>query len=134
MASIKQYSYYLEGSRLAVIEKDTTFDNNVDNRDFSPGIARQEWKSPTSSIDDGLEIKYVVSGADNLVDESSEINLPIYLAKALIYYVKAKLAEDGMNLDAKIYFEREFRKMIEKHETSKISGMRITVPGSHSIR
>ena len=134
MASIKQYAYYLEGSRLAVVEKDTTFDNNVDNRDFSPGIARQEWKSPTSSIASGLEIKYVNSGAENLVDEASEINLPTYLSKALVYYVKARLAEDAMNLEAKMYFEREFKKMIEKHETSKISGMRVTIPGSHSIR
>tara|TARA_R100000988_G_C4007438_1_gene173874 strand:- start:54 stop:458 length:405 start_codon:yes stop_codon:yes gene_type:complete len=134
MATTKQYAYYLEGSRLAIVEKDTTFDNNVDSRDFSPGIARQEWKSPTSSVANGLEIKYVLSGTENLIDETSILNLPTYLSKALVYFVKAKLAEDAGQFDMKEYLMKEFRKMIEKHETSKVSGMRITVPGSHGIR
>lgn len=134
MASTKQYAYYLEGSRLAVVEKDTTFDNNVDSRDFSPGIARQEWKSPTSSVANGIEIKYVTAGTENLVDETSVLNLPVYLEKALVYYVKAKLVEDAGNFEMKDYLIREFKKMIEKHETSKISGMRIVIPGSHGIR
>ena len=134
MASTKQYAYYLEGSRLAIVEKDTTFDNNVDSRDFSPGIARQEWKSPTSSVANGIEIKYVTAGTENLVDETSVLNLPVYLEKALVYYVKAKLVEDAGNFEMKDYLIREFKKMIEKHETSKISGMRIVIPGSHGIR
>jgi hypothetical protein len=58
MASTKQYAYYLEGNQIAIVEKDTSFDNNVDSRDYSPGIARQEWKSPQSTIVDGLEVKY----------------------------------------------------------------------------
>ena len=131
MASTKQYAYYLEGSRLAVVEKDTTFDNNVDSRDFSPGIARQEWKSPTSSVANGIEIKYVTAGTENLVDETSVLNLPVYLEKALVYYVKAKLVEDAGNFEVKDYLMREFKKMIEKHESSKVSGMRVTIPCSH---
>ena len=134
MASTKQYAYYLEGSRLAVVEKDTTFDNNVDSREFSPGIARQEWKSPTSSVANGIEIKYVTAGTENLVDETSVLNLPVYLEKALVYYVKAKLVEDAGNFEMKDYLIREFKKLIEKHETSKISVMRIVIPGSHGLR
>jgi hypothetical protein len=134
MASTKQYAYYLEGSRLAIVEKDTTFDNNVDSRDFSPGIARQEWKSPTSSVANGIEIKYISAGTENLIDETSVLNLPTYLAKALVYYVKAKLVEDAGNFEVKDYLMREFKKMIEKHESSKVSGMRVTIPGSHGIR
>ena len=134
MASTKQYAYYLEGSRLAVVEKDTTFDNNVDSRDFSPGIARQEWKSPTSSVANGIEIKYVTAGTENLVDETSVLNLPVYLEKALVYYVKAKLVEDAGNFEMIDYLIREFKKMIANHETSKISGMWIVIPGSHGIR
>ena len=51
-----------------------------------------------------------------------------------MYYVKAKLAEDAGELKLREYAMREFRKMIEKHENSRISGLRITSPGSHAIR
>ena len=228
MASTKQYAYYLEGNKIAIVEKDTTFDNNVDSRDFSPGIARQEWKSPQSAVTDGLEVKYVYAptyrinetedvntaidtyvstsgflkiidqGDDNysaspeslsdgshivltnagkfnglhkvkeagvgyvtlytkisdsatvqqsfeeapnlyynvsaLQDESFELDLPNYLQKALVYYVKGKLAEDAGKLEIKEYFMKEFKKMIEKHENSRISGLRIVSVGSHAIR
>jgi hypothetical protein len=60
--------------------------------------------------------------------------LPNYLQKALVYYVKGKLAEDAGKLDIKEYFMKEFKKMIEKHENSRISGLRIVSVGSHAIR
>ena len=69
-----------------------------------------------------------------LEDESFELDLPLYLQKALVYYVKAKLAEDAGELKLREYGMREFKKMIEKHENSRISGLRITSSGSHAIR
>ena len=57
-------------------------------------------------------------------DESFELDLPSYLTKALVYYVKAKLAEDQMDLERKEYFMREFKKLVEKYESSKQSGPR----------
>ena len=71
---------------------------------------------------------------DALNDEDDTIDLPNYLSKALVYYVKAKLAEDAGELKLREYAMREFRKMIEKHENSRIGGLRITSPGSHAIR
>ena len=69
-----------------------------------------------------------------LNDESDTIDLPTYLSKALVYYVKAKIAEDQLEIDAKQYFMKEFYKMLEKHENSKVWGQRIVVPGAHAIR
>jgi len=69
-----------------------------------------------------------------LEDESYTIDLPAYLSKALVYYVKAKVAEDQMNIEAKEYMMREFRRMLEKHESSKVAGPRGVMTGSHSIR
>jgi hypothetical protein len=69
-----------------------------------------------------------------LLDETFEFDLPLYLQKALVYYVKGKLAEDGGDLKLSTFFMREFKKMIEKHDTSKISGFRVTAAGPHSIR
>ena len=69
-----------------------------------------------------------------LTDESSEIDVPPYLSKALVYYVKAKVAEDQMEIDAKEYFMNQFRKMVEKHENSKVPGPRVMMTGNHAIR
>ena len=228
MATSKEYAWYLEGNQVAIIEKDVNFDNNVDSKEFGPGTSRQLWKSPQSTVADGLEIKYVYNptyiinetedvntaidtyvstsgylkiidqGDDNysaspeslsdgsyivltnagkfnglhrvkeagvgyvtlytkisdsatvqqafeeapnlyynvsaLEDESFEFDLPLYLQKALVYYVKAKMAEDRGELKLREYAMREFRKMVEKHDNSRISGLRITSPGSHAIR
>ena len=333
MATTRQYAYYLEGNQVAIVEKDVSFDNNVDSKDYGPGASRQRWESPQATVADGLEVKYVYAptyrvkstgnegtdvhrfiawGSDGtnlllfsygvaaqtdlsslfaaddwiyiegsgklagvhqvksvgtstgiltlktksnmrssylttvvdfiaktsdasgkllgeatannldierfkdthasrgvpyvfiadaqdtynngifevslsetsgeidfvnkitidadgdytstgeavlaetgdtltmynvfyeqftvhenvevLQDESFELDLPSYLSKALVYYVKAKLAEDAINIEAKEYLMREFKKMVEKHENSRISGLRITSPGSHAIR
>ena len=234
MATSKQYAYYLEGNQLAIVEKDVSFDNDVDSKDYGPGASKQRWESPQSTVADGLEIKYTYAptyriqttndvdtnitqymstdgkltiadntsayinyatayalaadkyivlenagrfnglhkiesignntGTNNKIvlttkytgsesawtdfeetpnlyyaldvmeDETFELDLPNYLQQALIYYIKAKLAEDGGDLKLREYAMREFKKMLEKHENSRISGLRITSPGSHAIR
>ena len=234
MANTRQYAYYLEGNEIAIVEKDVSFDNDVDSKDYGPGASKQRWESPQETIADGLKIKYVYTPtyriqttndvdrnitqymstdgkltiADNLStyinyattyalaadkyivlkkagrfnglhkiesigdnggtnnkiilttkysgsetvwtdfeetpslfyaldvleDESFELDLPNYLQKALVYYVKAKIAEDGGDIKLKEYSMREFRKMIEKYESSRVTGLRLTVPGSYAIR
>jgi len=74
------------------------------------------------------------SGVTALVDESSEIDLPNYLAKALVLYVKAKMFEDIQDIQSKEYFMKEFRKMIETHESGKIWGSRRIMAGPGAIR
>ena len=61
---------------------------------------------------------------DALSDESDEIDLPEYLAKALVYYVKAKIAEDRGELEQKEYNMREFKRLLERNESAKIWGAR----------
>jgi len=61
MADTKQYGYYIKGNKVSIVQKDTSFDNNVDNRDFGQGVQRQLWKSPQSSVTDGIELQYVYS-------------------------------------------------------------------------
>ena len=232
MATSKEYAWYLEGNQIAIVEKDVSFDNDINNKDYGPGASRQKWDSPKTTIADGLKVKYVYTpiyrinntadvdtndithyssngegklsfttdiGGANFIngtnvtnmssvthivlknagrfngyhkitsvasaglttdtpytgavsftpfeeavtmyydvsvleDESFDLDLPLYLQKALVYYVKAKLAEDAGELKLREYAMREFKKMIEKHENSRISGLRITSPGSHAIR
>ena len=77
---------------------------------------------------------YLQADINPLNDESDTIDLPEYLTKGLVYYVKAKIAEDRGEIEQKEYFMREFRRILEKHESSKIRGPRVMLPGSHGIR
>ena len=245
--AVKQYAYYIKGNQIGIVEKDTQFDNDTSSRDFGPGSERAQWKSPKSTVSQGLELEYAyapdyflhgegqssnlthwgaasgflvlydyaasytnyvsdlglaagdylvitnadqwnglhkISGfnsasgtnngirtetlcsetddltqfscnaADNTVsptwwnnkyaegysglsvlsDEDADISMPSYLNKALVYYVKAKIAEDMMNIEAKEYFMVEFRKLLEKYNNTRVSGLRIQAAGPHSIR
>jgi len=80
------------------------------------------------------DFSYVLTDVNVLNDESDTIDLPEYLAKALVYYVKAKVAEDQGDIEQKEYNMREFRRILEKHESSKIWGARQLGVGPHGIR
>ena len=66
--AVKQYGYYLKGSKIALVEKDTSFDNDVTSKEYGPGSDRAQWKSPKSSIHDGLEIQYTYAPTYNIED------------------------------------------------------------------
>ena len=143
MASRKEYTYQIKGNKLSLLEKDfsTTDGLNYTYSGISgDGITDDipsgttAIKSPLTSVTDGIEIEYAYSPIVGVNNESSEINIPSYLAKALVYYVKAKVAEDSMNIEVKEYMMREFRKMVEKHENSKVAGPRMIMPGPHALR
>ena len=147
MASRKEYTYQIKGNKLSLLEKDfsTTDGLNFPGVDGSPyGTAGDgltdsipsgttAYKSPLTAVTDGIEIEYAYSPSD-ITDEASEIDITSYLAKALVYYIKAKLAEDQVNIEVKEYMMREFRKMVEKHENSKVAGPRMIMPGPHALR
>ncbi len=73
-------------------------------------------------------------GVDVFIDESFELDLSRYQANAVVYYLKAKMAEDSLDMEAKAYFLREFRAIVERHESSKSWSSRRVIPGAHSIR
>jgi len=138
MASRRFYAYYIRGSQLALVEHDSVSGDGLnytgtDINDIGPSGGLQ-WKSPIATIANGLEIEYTYSPTNAIIDETDTIDLPEYLAKALVYYVQAKLAEDQMDIERKEYFMREFRRILEKHESSKIRGPRMMIPGGHGIR
>ena len=231
----KEYAYYIEGNKIAIVEQDTTFNNNLDSSEVGPGVVGNFWKSPQSKVTRGLEIKYAYSpdyfivnktiavdtnitkykasgdnflmlqddtagdyqdyttvpqslsvgsyivlkdadrfnglhkvktitsdtGTNNVLtletkytgtsawrslspklyynidilnDESDTIDIPSYLQLALVNYVKSRIAEDKLDVKAKEYFLKEFRKIVEKFETTRIKGARMASPGSHAIR
>tara|TARA_R100001463_G_scaffold16507_4_gene42772 strand:+ start:1350 stop:2420 length:1071 start_codon:yes stop_codon:yes gene_type:complete len=98
--------------------------NTADNLSFYQ-IAYEEMTVYGSDAYDAVQ---------NLADESDTIDLPPYLSKALVYYVKAKFSEDVGDIDKKEYFMREFRKMVEKQQNALVKTPRMISSGMHSIR
>ena len=62
---------------------------------------------------------------NQLDSETDELDIPRYLANAVVYYVKAKYAEDAGELDMREFFMREFRRTTEKHQSGRQMGSRV---------
>ena len=77
---------------------------------------------------------YMIKDVNVLDDESDTIDLPEYLAKALVFYVKAKMAEDQGDMERMQYNEIQFRALMNRHENSRIWGSRRVAPGIGAIR
>ena len=143
MATAREYAYYMEGNRVAIVEKDYILTDGL-NYTHSEGdglglnTGNAQWKSPTVTVSDALQIEYTVlpkaKDGGEIVDESDEIDIQSYLAKALVVYLKARIAEDNMEIDKKEYFMKEFSKMIEKNDSGRFNGYRHAIAGQHAIR
>ena len=113
------------------LHKITAIENVDATKDGITLDAKYSGSTAWSTFEETVTLFYRV---DALEDEADTIDLPEYLAKALVYYVKAKIAEDQLDIDQKEYNIREFRRILEKHESSKMWGPRMMIPGSHGIR
>jgi len=74
MASPKEYGYYIKGQKLALIEKDTALDNDVNSRDYGPDFNRTRYISPTESVSSGLELEYIYSPKYRINQSSVLVN------------------------------------------------------------
>jgi hypothetical protein len=84
-----------------------------------------------SNFEEAVSLYYYI---DTLSDEGDVIDLPEYLAKALVYYVKARLAEDEADPGKKDFFMKEYHRIVAKHDNSKIWGARMIASGPNAIR
>ena len=141
MAASKEYTYQIKANKISLFEKDVTTGDSGLNYTYTEGAGLNIpsgpvlYKSPLTDVTNGLEIEFVfVPDFLNGGDESSVIDLPSYLTKALVYYVQAKMREDTKDIEGKEYFMREYKKILERHESGKIGGVRIIGSGSHAIR
>ena len=89
---------------------------------------------------DGLKFEYTErakfldDSSDEVVgtiEEDANVDVPEYLAKALVYYLKGRLAEDAGEMEAKEYFMHQFEKMIDVHEENKTHGLSQAVVGAN---
>jgi hypothetical protein len=82
--------------------------------------------SDSSTVQQAFEetpsLYYNVNALDS---ETDALDIPRYLANAVVYYVKAKYAEDAGELEMREFFMREFRRTAEKYQSGKQMGSRI---------
>ena len=64
------------------------------------------------------------------IEEDAIVDIPEYLSKALVCYIKGRLAEDAGEMEMKEYFMHQFEKMIDVHEENKTHGLSQAVVGS----
>jgi|10_taG_2_1085330.scaffolds.fasta_scaffold22608_4 hypothetical protein len=57
---------------------------------------------------------YIIDNVDVLNDESFELDINRYQSNAVVYYLKAKLAEDAGDMEMREFFMREFKRQLEK--------------------
>ena len=80
------------------------------------------------------ETPTIYTDVDTLNDESDTIDLPEYLAKALVYYVRSQVAEDRGDLEQFAYNRKQFRALMQRYESSRTWGSRRVFPGIGAIR
>ena len=68
------------------------------------------------SVYEGVE---VLSGESA---ETFELDISRYQADAIVYYLKAKMAEDDRNFEKRAYFMREFKRQLEKGSGARKRG------------
>ena len=132
--STKEYAYYIEGLKIAIVEMDAVFDNDINSKNYGPGVDKNIFKSPLASVNNGIEIVYTYGLTNNIKDESAIITLPDYLCKAIVYYVKGQYMEDSGQFDQAEYFMSKFRKQIEKFNDRVVPGVRMMSSGPNAIR
>ena len=70
MAKVRQYAYIIKGRHIALVEKDTSFDNDVNAKDYGPGANKIQWKSALADNDNGLVISYAYTPKYRINDSS----------------------------------------------------------------
>ena len=66
--------------------------------------------------------------------ETFDLDIPVYLEEAIIYYMKARLAEDAQQIEQREYFMNLFKKRLEGHNNTRVWGARMISSGPHAIR
>ena len=120
-ASVESSSGIYVANRYYCYDSDNTLDTEGEDTTVDTTATSNESVTIYKAYRD---FSYLISDIDTLNDESDTIDLPDYLSKALVYYVKAKLAEDKADIEQKEYNMREFNRLLEKNESSKIWGAR----------
>ena len=115
----------MKGNKLALIQ----VDDSASTSDNEYGM----YKSPTEAVTDGIELQYAYNPSPPGDEGDIVEGITRYQANAIVYYVKAKLAEDMGDIEKREFFMREFRRQLEKGSSALKGGPHI-VQGLKEMR
>ena len=76
----------------------------------------------------------VYEGIEVMEDESFELDVDAYISKAIVYYLKAKIAEEKFEIELKEYFMREFNRLLDKYDSRRLDTMRFIQAPLNGVR
>ena len=118
------YSYFIRGRQLIVIE----------NLDVAPTDDEAPmYKAPGDTHTASLMLEYTsVPDTSAMVDESDDLPVDEIIAKAIVDYIKAELAEEPA---MKEYYLDRFNKRIVRYTEGRVGGhKRLILNGTQHIR
>ena len=107
LSSATRYSVSALGVAGITSTREATADANLAD-DTEASVIYKAYREPGLNLTTKIE---VMSGSSA---EDFEIDLNRYQANAIVYYLKAKLAEDRGEFDLREHFLREFKKQMER--------------------
>ena len=113
------------------LHKITAYDNVDATKDAITLNTKYSGSTAWSTFERTVTLYYRV---DVLNDEADELPISEYLSKAVVYYLKGKLAEDRGDFQLKDLMMREFYRIVEKSDNAKIHTIRRVAPSSAAIR
>ena len=132
----RTYAYMQQGKQLRLYKIVRTSGRIVDNQGRVTGGDRDAIIYPDEAITNGLRVEYTalekvfvaedpeVTANSSLTEvtspsESSYLNLNRVLSLAVVFFVKAQVAERMGDLQLKEYYMREFYKKVADNESNK---------------
>ena len=120
------FAYKVKGRKIALLAQDLTgYYVTPKSSDAKVDGLRFEYTERAKFLDDA---DAEITGT---IEEDANVDGPEYLAKALVYYLKSRLAEDAGEMEMKEYFMHLFEKMIDVHEENKTHGLSQAVVGGN---
>ena len=101
----------------------TTYSTGLDNEYSADAALGAEVNQTDINIYKAhRDFSYVLTDVDVLDDESFELDVTRAQGNAIVYYIKAKMAEDIMDIEKRQYFMRLFKKQLEESLSSRKYG------------
>tara|TARA_R100000808_G_scaffold3391_1_gene12121 strand:- start:5666 stop:6370 length:705 start_codon:yes stop_codon:yes gene_type:complete len=134
-------TYALAADKYVVLEKAGRFNglHKIESLQNNTGTNNQivfttKYTGSEAAWTDFEETPNLYYALDVMEDESFELDLPDYLALAIEYYLKSRAFDEIGEFEKAQYYMKEFRKRMEKHDSSRLHGPRMIATGPYAIR
>lgn len=126
MAYLYDYQYYISGRKIAILQRsiDSTYDPFIRIRD-------DIYLTPSNSDADAIMIEYN-GRPDRVSSESDTIDLDLDLSRALVRYIKARMANDKQQYDVENEEMKRFYKLVSERKRA-LRGISVPIIQTHAV-